>query len=318
VKKQDDSPAAGDSPEPGGPLSPGARLRQAREARRLPIESAAQQLRVPVAVLKSIEDDCVDGLAPIYQRGYVRAYARIVGLTEEGLLESLPMTETRVVVTSHSGRAMRQGVRPGAGLKLATLAVVAVLAGLMVASFRTPVVDDAGVDAELDARLDAGLDPELAAPTPEPPTLPEAPDAPDMATSAGVPQPGPPPPETPAAAPPGPMTPSEAALVAGLEPALPAPAVLTDAELAAGHNLVLELDRDSWTEVQDARGAKLYYALAAAGQIIKVAGQPPFRVVLGNAPDVEVYYNGKPFDITPWSHGRVARFTVGDNAGGRR
>ena len=85
-----------------------------------------------------------------------------------------------------------------------------------------------------------------------------------------------------------------------------------DAPLAAGHKLVLELDRESWTEVQDARGAKLYYALAAAGQIINVAGEPPFRVVLGNAPDVEVFYNGKPFDFTPWSHGRVARFTVGD------
>ena len=85
-----------------------------------------------------------------------------------------------------------------------------------------------------------------------------------------------------------------------------------DASLAAGHKLVLELDRESWTEVQDAHGAKLYYALAAAGQIINVAGEPPFRVVLGNAPNVEVFYNGKPFDFTPWSHGGVARFTVGD------
>ncbi|MCA1851528.1 MAG: DUF4115 domain-containing protein, partial [Beggiatoa sp.] len=150
--------------------------------------------------------------------------------------------------------------------------------------------------------------------------------APGTATSAGVPYPDEvvPHPETPPAGPPATApepaaTPPKPGTVAdgGASPssapaAVEAPAVSDDAPLAAGHKLVLELDRESWTEVQDSRGAKLYYALAAAGQIINVAGEPPFRVVLGNAPDVEVFYNGKPFDFTPWSHGRVARFTVGD------
>jgi len=325
AKRSDNS---GNRPGSGGtspPPSLGARLRQAREARRIPIEGIAQQIRVSVAVLRAIEEDRLEGLAPIYVRGYVRAYARIVGLGEDSVLALLPSAETPVVVTARSGRMMRMNVMPGGGLKSATLAVVVVLVGLTVASFRSPLLDDVAIDAGLDAG-DAGLDAGLAEPeapaVAHPLTAPEIRAAPGTATSVPevVPHPETPPagpPATasePAATPPEPGTVADAGAPPSAPAAVEAPVELSqrDVPLAVGHKLVLELDRESWTEVQDARGAKLYYALAAAGQIINVAGEPPFRVVLGNAPDVEVFYNGKPFDFTPWSHGRVARFTVGD------
>jgi cytoskeleton protein RodZ len=274
-------------------------------------------------VLRAIEEDRLEGLAPIYVRGYVRAYAHIVGLGEDSVLALLPNAETPVVVTARSGRVMRQNVMAGGGLKVATLAVVVVLVGLTVASFRSPVVDDVPIDAGLDARLAEPEAPAVAGA----PTAPEIRAAPPGTANEVVPHPETPSAGAPATAPKRVTTPPEPGTVAdaGAPPssapaAVEAPVELSPTELsqrdaaslAAGHKLVLELDRESWTEVQDARGAKLYYALAAAGQIINVAGEPPFRVVLGNAPDVEVFYNGKPFDFTPWSHGRVARFTVGD------
>ncbi|MDQ3775649.1 MAG: DUF4115 domain-containing protein [Pseudomonadota bacterium] len=326
MTKRSDNKSRDNSPGSGGaspPSSLGARLRQAREARGIPIEGIAQRIRVPVAVLRAIEEDRLEGLAPIYVRGYVRTYARIVGLGEESVLAALPSAETPVVVTAQSGRVMRQNVTPGGGLKIATLAVVVVLVGLTVASFWSPVVDDVAIDAGLDA---GDADPGAPA-VGRAPTAPEDRAAPGAATSGGVPYTYEvvPHPETPPA---GPLaTAPEAGTVAdgraspsSAPAAVESPVVSEDAPLAAGHKLVLELDRESWTEVQDARGAKLYYALAAAGQVINVAGEPPFRVVLGNAPDVDVFYNGKPFDFTPWSHGRVARFTVGDPsaADGRR
>jgi cytoskeleton protein RodZ len=314
MAKRSDNKTPGNRPSSGAspPPSPGARLSQAREARRIPIEDIAQRIRVPVGVLRAIEEDRLEGLAPIYVRGYMRAYARIVGLGEDSVLAALPSAETPVVVTARSGRAMRQNLTPGGGLKIATVAVVVVLVGLTVASFRTP--DDVAIDAGLDAGL---AEPEAPAGAGAP-TAPEIRAAPGTVTPVPYPDEIVPHPETPPAGPPAtapePGTVAEGGASPSSAPAaVEAPAVSSDdAPLAAGHKLVLELDRESWTEVQDARGAKLYYALAAAGQIINVAGEPPFRVVLGNAPDVEVFYNGKPFDFTPWSHGRVARFTVGD------
>lgn len=321
MAKRSDNKTPGNRPgsDASPPPSLGALLRQAREARRIPIEDIAQRIRVPVGVLRAIEEDRLEGLAPIYVRGYVRAYARIVGLGEDSVLALLPSAETPVVVTARSGRLMRQNLTPGGGLKIATVAVVVVLVGLTVASFRTP--DDVAIDAGLDAGL---AEPEAPAGAGAP-TAPEIRAAPGTATPVPYPDEIVPHPETPpagppatapepAATPPEPGTVAEGAASPSSAPAaVEAPAVSEDAPLAAGHKLVLELDRESWTEVQDARGAKLYYALAAAGQIINVAGEPPFRVVLGNAPDVEVFYNGKPFDFTRWSHGRVARFTVGES-----
>ena len=180
AKRSDDS---GNQPGSGGaspPPSLGALLSQAREARRIPIEGIAQQIRVSVAVLRAIEEDRLEGLAPIYVRGYVRAYARIVGLGEDSVLALLPSAETPVVVTARSGRVMRMNVMPGGGLKIATLAVVVVLVGLTVASFRSPVVDDVAID---DVPGDAGLDAGLA--EPEAPAVASAPTAPEDPRRAG-------------------------------------------------------------------------------------------------------------------------------------
>ena len=107
AKRSDDSGNQPGSGGASGPPSLGARLSQAREARRIPIEGIAQQIRVSVAVLRAIEEDRLEGLAPIYVRGYVRAYARIVGLGEDSVLAALPSAETPVVVTARSGRVMR-------------------------------------------------------------------------------------------------------------------------------------------------------------------------------------------------------------------
>ncbi|MGH8515076.1 MAG: helix-turn-helix domain-containing protein, partial [Gammaproteobacteria bacterium] len=79
MAKRSDNKSLDDRPGSGGAIPPpslGARLSQAREARRIPIEGIAQRIRVPVAVLRAIEEDRLEGLAPIYVRGYVRTYAR--------------------------------------------------------------------------------------------------------------------------------------------------------------------------------------------------------------------------------------------------
>ncbi len=317
---ENNSSHGNDGPEP----SLGARLMKAREARRIPIEGIAQQIRVPVKVVRAIEEDRVEGIAPIYLRGYVRGYARIVGLSEDSVLFGLPSVDTPVVATARSGRAMERGERSGGGLKFATLCVVAILIGLTVASFRAPVVEDVPIDAGLvepeAPALSGSADPPEAGAPSSPAVLPSAEAPRSEPPSATTPEPAAVPSDAPAVADVSTVADAATEAEAGVSGAAAVPpSAPPDAQapegatvLTAGHNLVLELDRESWTEVQDAHGAKLYYALAAAGQTIKVAGEPPFRVVLGNAPDVEVYYNGKPFDITPWSRGRVARFTVGD------
>ena len=75
--------------------------------------------------------------------------------------------------------------------------------------------------------------------------------------------------------------------------------------------LRLELSNESWIEVYDSRGQRLFYDVAGAGSVQSIAGRPPLRVVLGNAAAVTVQVDGKPRDIPAGAvDGEGARFVI--------
>ncbi|HUO67243.1 MAG TPA: DUF4115 domain-containing protein, partial [Gammaproteobacteria bacterium] len=82
-----------------------------------------------------------------------------------------------------------------------------------------------------------------------------------------------------------------------------------------GGSLVVPLDltfeQESWAEVTDARGARLYYGLGTAGKRAEMRGEPPFAVVLGNANGVKIVVDGEDFAIpAKGKPGEYARFSV--------
>jgi cytoskeleton protein RodZ len=66
--------------------------------------------------------------------------------------------------------------------------------------------------------------------------------------------------------------------------------------------LTLKFAADSWTEVYDASGQRLFYDVGAAESVRTVKGAPPLHVVLGNAPGVAIEINGHPAAITNMVH----------------
>ncbi len=65
----------------------GARLRDARIARKLKPEEVARALHLDVEVIRALESGDMAALpAPIFVQGYVRSYARLVGLPEAELM----------------------------------------------------------------------------------------------------------------------------------------------------------------------------------------------------------------------------------------
>jgi cytoskeleton protein RodZ len=79
---------------------------------------------------------------------------------------------------------------------------------------------------------------------------------------------------------------------------------------AGGSVLHLEFGDESWTEIRDASGRMLHRQLNPAGSSVDVSGQPPFDVVIGNAPQARLTYNGRPIDLKPFTDATVARFTL--------
>lgn len=76
-------PAFGDETAKSAPLRLGPALRQAREAKKLTIEDIAATTRISLRHLAAIENSRFDTfVGAIYGLGFVRAYARMVGMCE--------------------------------------------------------------------------------------------------------------------------------------------------------------------------------------------------------------------------------------------
>lgn len=72
---------------------PGEALRNARTAGGYTLEDVERETRVAQRYLTAIEEEDTAALpAPVYTRGFLRAYARLLGLDPEALLEQFPLT----------------------------------------------------------------------------------------------------------------------------------------------------------------------------------------------------------------------------------
>ena len=80
---------------------------------------------------------------------------------------------------------------------------------------------------------------------------------------------------------------------------------------AAGEKRVrFRFKGDSWVEVRDARGRTLVSKLHPAGAEAEVVGRAPLTVVIGNAPEVEMTYDDRAYDLQPHSRVGVARVNL--------
>ena len=103
---------------PDGDRGCGERLRRAREAAGLRLEDVAEQLKMPVRVVRSLEEEDWSRLgAPVFVRGQLRSYSRLLGLATSTTLEAsgvAPIEPPTLVSHSYTPRLQRlmeQGTR---------------------------------------------------------------------------------------------------------------------------------------------------------------------------------------------------------------
>ena len=298
-----------------GSESPGRRLREARTAARLSQDDVAVRLRLDRRVVDALERDDHRSLPePTFVRGYLRSYARLLGLPAGPIVEAYDReghTPPGLVADLSRRQEVRSSDPP---VRLMTYVVVAALVTLGVLWWRyertpEPVpLDQAGTTPPT-----ALAAPAVTGPAAAPPSAPAAspavtgtPPPPAAAVPAVAAGTAPTPPAgTGAAAPATP--PGASAASAAAEPLPTAPAVPE----GGPNRLVLRFKHDSWVEVYERGGKRLFFNQAKGGQVLSLSGTPPFRVILGYARDAQVEYNGALFDHAPHTSRDIARFTVG-------
>ena len=88
----------------------GERLKQAREAAGLSIDDVAAKLHMPSRIVRSLEAEDWSRLgAPVFVRGQVRSYSRLMGLMTAPMLDALegvgPVEPSRIVSRTHTPKA---------------------------------------------------------------------------------------------------------------------------------------------------------------------------------------------------------------------
>ncbi len=116
-------------------IGPGDRLQAARIEAGLSIDDIANRMHLSYGILQAIEENNFDEItAPIFVKGYLRAYARIVSLDEEEMIQQYldfySDEDPPINSTSNTSTEISSG---DARIKWTTYIVIFVLCGLLAA-----------------------------------------------------------------------------------------------------------------------------------------------------------------------------------------
>jgi len=273
--------AGAQAPETASPVATpavGSLLRAAREAAQLTQDDLAQAIKFSPRQIAALEADDYAALpGATIVRGFVRSYARHLKLDADALLSqldaALPTQPVDVRPPENMGIASEpRGLSELSPLRAVAL-VIALAAGLLVLwHFFGPTQ-------------------QMASPSPTQASLPSVPTAPSVV-----------------------MPPMPTVSAGNAVPPAPTAAVPLPADaLAAGSaapQLRFEFADRSWVEVQDGRGQTLFSGEKTGGSELLLGGQPPFEIVIGNAGQVRLVYDGRPIDLLPHTRAEVARLTL--------
>jgi cytoskeleton protein RodZ len=286
----------------------GQTLAAERERQGLSRADAAQRLHMSAYQIEALETGDYSRLPKgTFLRGFVRNYAKVLGVPVESVLPLLTEGAPRdgrpgIVVPTQNIRFDPLGERlQNPYVKAAALALVAVAIAFAAMYWwlfiRTSPPAAVHRNAQPLPEVAATAAP-APAPVPPPVAAPAPAPAPEFAAAvkAEVRKPDPPKANPPKA---------DAPKLAAAAPA-DAPAKVP----ADGPVLKFRFHGESWVEIRDAKGKVILSKLNAPGTEAEVTGKPPFSVIVGNAPEVKLFYNDREFDLEPHTKVAVARFTV--------
>ncbi|GGD42705.1 helix-turn-helix domain-containing protein [Pseudoxanthomonas indica] len=251
----------------------GAFLRQAREQAGLSLQDVGNRLKVPLKVLQALEaEDWAQLGAPVFIRGQLRSYAKLLKVDVDGYLAQAQLETVRPSeLVSRSYTPTSHRVFESAKRKAIYVVVTAIIATPIWMATRPHLGGGQQTTASLDVMPQG--------------SAPASSNASNGATGAEV--------DRPSAA-----------------PAAPYVASLTPPISRSTPALSLNFTGDSWVQIIGADGRSLEQALLKAGDQRSYEAGQVGRVVLGNASAVEVQRGGSTVDLTPYQRANVARFTV--------
>ncbi|RTZ15296.1 cytoskeleton protein RodZ [Vibrio aquaticus] len=305
-------------------LQAGTLLKRKREELGLSQKQIADRLRLRPSIIENIEENnfASDQVAT-FTRGYLRSYARAVGLEESVVLCALDGCEETKPEEQEMKSFSRKTNREKHDSRIMTLTwgIFAVIAGISSVWWwqnqETSMVDLIS-ETEQERQIEQlqASEPELDF------TTLEAPESPVTATDSNIEEII----EAEAAQTTEPSISTEiiaesveaqAKETAAIEVSQPEPvAEITepqeqDKPVEVVKNLLtMSFSDDCWIQVKDSSGKTLSTGVKKAGQSLELSGNMPYSVILGAPENVSMTLASEPVDLSGYTSGKVARFNL--------
>ena len=258
-------------------FSVGAQLCQARTAMQLSMVDIAQHLKISPQQIALIEGDDFNTIGLVFSRGFVRQYARYVGLDADNLVAAMAGNLQR---KTESISIHNEEIPLSKGLSkywlVLFIGAITLVIGIPLALYYWLSNDTVPIT------------PKKSVATPAPVVAPaKQPTTPAALTVTPVPVEGK---DTTAN--------SDTSNVAA-----------STTDIATGR-MSFKFDTDSWVEIRDGSNHAVLSHLYRAGETAEISGTPPLSLVIGNAAKVSLQYNDQPVDLKPYTGVTVARVTL--------
>lgn len=283
-------------------VSPGQMLRDARITKGISQKEVSNRIHLKVSVINDIEHDIFDPeIAQTFVRGYIRCYARFLGIDVADVLSAYDCQnaacEQQAELQSFSRRTKKEA--SDNRLMIVSYGIIGfMLLIFLIWGFQrsdVTVVVPENQPAEISTTTPAQA-PES---TPVVPTVEPGVDEPSVPVVTET--------DSPAVV-------KHAAAPSEVQPqAKPAAPVERD-NIVADTVFTMNFSGDCWVRISDATDKTIAIGVKKAGRNLALRGQPPFRVKLGAPEQVKITYEGKEIDLSSFREGRVAKFELPFNA----
>lgn len=312
-----------DSPEQDVQVAPididriGPALVVARENLGLVAEDIANRLRLSLRQVQALENDDFAVLPEaVITRGFIRNYARLVNIDATPLLrvysqyvpaqdgQAISIPSANIVISGEASMSWRPYVWFG------VLLVVLFAAWVLYVDFfqkhdAAPALADSPLSSIVEQdSVHEGQVLENAAPSE--PVLPESAESAVASeqAAASVPVTVPQTTTEPATPPVQTTVPQPAS-----NEAVQAPQQQSSPQVE-GSRLKFSVTEATWVSVFDGNGKQILNKTLAPSSEEVIAGQPPFRIVVGNIHGTKLEYNNSPVDLAPYTKVNVARLKL--------
>lgn len=278
------------------PAQFGRQLAVARESCGLSVAEVARQLRLTPLQVEAMEAGDYQRLpGPVFARGFIRNYARLVKLDPGVLLAS---AERQLLPTAQGEPEFSHSVNipfpTGREIRWRKYGIAAAVVLVLLVPV---VIFEAYHEDATQVTVKSGT---VALPQPQ---VVER-----MAAASAVPQIAA---VSDAEVKPVPTTDAIASSEKPAPERSTRPAYAAARERKTGvHQVKFTFDAQSWVEIHDRTGRRIFSQLNAAGTDQAVSGEAPLTLVVGNARGVRLTHNSQPVDLAPYTKIDVARLTL--------